>query len=113
MTIEEELEAIEAARSQALEALGDRVLEEYVKPACDKYNCDFTSGMGTYFFSSKNFSTVPMRGWSFSSIEDIPKRYPLIEEAFEVLDIPVDQMSSVGSYVPDYKSSTKKAKLLR
>lgn len=113
MTIEEELEAIQAVRDQALEALGDRVLSEYVKPACDKYNCDFTSGMGTYFFSSKDFSTVPMRGWSFSSTDDIPKRYPLIEEALEVLDIPVDQMTSIGSYVPDYKSTPKKAKLLR
>ncbi len=47
-----ELDAILREREIDLDTLGEKIRREVITPFCRKYELTFTSGMGTFFFTS-------------------------------------------------------------
>jgi len=98
-TIKEEFEAIMEAHEERLAALGKRVREEVVIPACKKYGLSFFSGGGwPWFFSGPN--------GHISLIEEaLEEGFPMHEE-FKVLRLEVDKYTDIGDYVETYRLET-------
>ncbi len=93
--IQIELEAILAERELALDVLGDKTRSEVIVPFCKRYGLEYTSGMGTFFFTLGNVT--------YNGRDSLPKGRlgKQMGDIFDLLNSEVGWNNCLGFYVGD------------
>jgi hypothetical protein len=94
--LEERIESLQNYFERNMEFLADSIRKDHVIPICKKYNLSFYSGNGTFAF---------FLGEDIIGSRSDAKRFLGVSMSlvFDLLEVPVNRVMSVGDYVSDVK----------
>lgn len=103
--IKKTFDKINRERDAALERLAAVVMEQHVKPFCDRLGVKFCSGMGSWNFEGYETEPTPRRSaraMSDFDSADLPKTLA------DLLHLPIDHFNDLAALMDDYTPTSYK-----
>lgn len=95
---------------KSISVLATRFRHAVIKPLCRKYNLQFISGNGDYYFSNEDDVDISSADYPSSDYETVRsnlyQKYKL-KPIFDTLDKEVSRAQYFGYYVSSYKPNRK------